>query len=96
VTSDEGTVRLKTEDVRDSSELLGKNGGYGYSSRVPLAGLTLGLYVLKVEARSRLGQEPAANRQVPFRIVAPDSRELSSSLQLSGGLELSSGEGKSK
>jgi VWFA-related protein len=75
VTSDEGKVMFKTEDVRDSSELQGKSGGYGYSSRVPLDGLTPGIYVLKVEARSRLGQGPTANRQVQFRIVEPASVE---------------------
>ncbi len=76
VTSDEGNVMFKTEDVRDSSELQGKSGGYGYSSRVPLDGLTPGLYVLKVEARSRLGQGPTASREVQFRIVEPASPEL--------------------
>jgi VWFA-related protein len=75
VTSDEGKVMFKAEDVRDSSDLQGKSGGYGYSSRVPLAGLTPGIYVLKVEARSRLGQGPTANRQVQFRIVEPASLE---------------------
>ncbi len=76
VTSDEGNVMFKTEDVRDSSELQGKSGGYGYSSRVPLDGLTPGLYVLKVEARSRLGQGPTASREVQFRIVEPASPEI--------------------
>ena len=33
--------------------------------------LAPGLYVLKVEARSRLGQGPTADRQVQFRIVEP-------------------------
>jgi VWFA-related protein len=78
VTSDEGNVKFKTEDVRDSSELQGKSGGYGYSSRVPLDGLTPGIYVLKVEARSRLGQGPTASRQVQFRIAEPASPELTS------------------
>jgi VWFA-related protein len=75
VTSDEGKVMFNAEDVRDSSELQGKSGGYGYSSRVPLDGLAPGLYVLKVEARSRLGQGPTASRQVQFRIVEPDRPE---------------------
>jgi VWFA-related protein len=69
VTADEGKVMFKAEDVRDSSELQGKSGGYGYGLRVPFDGLTPGIYVLKVEARSRLGQGPTANRQVQFRIV---------------------------
>jgi len=75
VTADEGKVVFKTEDVRDSSELQGKTGGYGYTTRVPLQGMTPGIYVLKVEARSRLGQGPTTNRQVQFRIVEPTSQE---------------------
>ncbi|MEO8257824.1 MAG: VWA domain-containing protein [Acidobacteriota bacterium] len=70
VTADEGNELFKSEDTRDSSELQGKSGGYGYSTRVPLAGMSPGLYVLKVEARSRLGQGPTTNRQVQFRIEA--------------------------
>jgi len=69
VTADEGKELFKSEDTRDSSELQGKSGGYGYSTRVPLQGMPPGLYVLKVEARSRLGQGPTANRQVQFRIA---------------------------
>jgi VWFA-related protein len=75
VTSDEGKVMFTAADVRDSSELQGKSGGYGYGSPVPLDGLTPGIYVLKVEARSRLGQGPTANRQVQFRIAEPASLE---------------------
>jgi hypothetical protein len=45
---------------------------------VPLGGLTPGLYVLKVEARSRLGQGATANREVQFRIVDPASLASSS------------------
>jgi VWFA-related protein len=75
VTADEGKVLFKAEDVRDSSELQGKTGGYGYSTRVPLEGMPPGLYVLKVEARSRLGQGPTTNRQVQFRITEPTSQE---------------------
>jgi len=75
VTADEGKELFKSEDVRDSSELQGKTGGYGYSTRVPLRGIPAGLYVLKVEARSRLGQGQTANRQVQFQIVEPTSQE---------------------
>ena len=54
VTTDEGKVLFKTDEVRDSTDLGGKRGGYGYAARVPLKDLALGSYVLKVEARSRL------------------------------------------
>jgi VWFA-related protein len=69
VTADEGKVVFKTDDVRDSSELQGQRGGYGYSARIPLAGMPPGLYVLKVEARSRIGDNPTTDRQVQFRIA---------------------------
>ena len=73
VTADEGKVLFKTDETRDSADLQGKSGGYGYSTRVPLMGLAPGLYVLKVEARSRLGASPTADRQLQFRILEPPS-----------------------
>ena len=69
VRSDEGTVVFKQEEERRSAELQGASGGYGYQARLPLSDLKPGLYVLTVEARSRLGEHPAAVRQVPFRVV---------------------------
>jgi hypothetical protein len=68
VTSDEGKVMFKTDETRDSSDIQGKSGGYGYATRVPLKDLPPGLYVLKVEARSRLGASPSVDRQVQFQI----------------------------
>ena len=44
-------------------------GGYGYGARVRLAGFEPGLYVLKVEARSRLVSSEPVVRQVLFRVV---------------------------
>ncbi|MEQ1726872.1 MAG: VWA domain-containing protein [Vicinamibacterales bacterium] len=70
VLTDEGKPVFKVEDVRDSSELGGAKGGYGYTTRVPLTDLAPGLYVLNVDARSRLGNDNVANRQVQFRVVA--------------------------
>ena len=69
VLTDEGRVLFKTEEVRDSSELQGAKGGYGYTGRVPLSEIAPGSYVLNVEARSRLGDSPSAKRQVQFTIV---------------------------
>ena len=37
VLTDEGRVLYKNEEVRDSSELQGAKGGFGYTSRVPLS-----------------------------------------------------------
>jgi VWFA-related protein len=70
VLTDEGRVLFKNEETRDSSELQGAKGGYGYTSRVPLSEIAPGTYVLNVEARSRLGDSPATKRQVQFTIVS--------------------------
>ncbi len=70
VLTDEGKPVFKTEDERDSAELQGAKGGFGYTARVPLSELQPGLYVLNVEARSRLGNNTSITRQVQFRIVA--------------------------
>ncbi len=58
VTTDEGKVMFKTDETRDSSDLGGKNGGYGYTARIPMKDLAPGRYVLKVEAKSRLKNTP--------------------------------------
>jgi VWFA-related protein len=69
VLTDEGRVLYKNEESRDSSELQGAKGGYGYTSRVPLSEIVPGSYVLNVEARSRLGDSLSTKRQVQFTIV---------------------------
>jgi len=69
VLTDEGRVLYKNEESRDSSELQGAKGGYGYTSRVPLSEIAPGSYVLNVEARSRIGDSPSTKRQVQFTIV---------------------------
>jgi VWFA-related protein len=75
VTADEGKVMFKTDEVRDSSDLGGKSGGYGYTAHLPMKDLAPGRYVLKVEARSRLGKTAPASREVEFTVeparVAP-------------------------
>ena len=70
VLTDEGKPVFKVEDTRDSSDLGDAKGGYGYTTRVPLSDLAPGLYVLNVDAKSRLGNDNVANRQVQFRVVA--------------------------
>ena len=71
VTTDEGKVLFKTDEMRDSSDLGGKRGGYGYTTRVPLKDLAPGSYVLKVEARSRLKDTPPVARELQFTVEAP-------------------------
>jgi VWFA-related protein len=71
VRSDTGTVLFMNEEERASTELQGQRGGYGYTGRIPLTDLPPGPYVLKVEARSRLGDHTAASREVRFTVTAP-------------------------
>jgi VWFA-related protein len=70
ITTDEGKVVFKTDDLRDSSELQGKRDRYLYPARIPLKDLAPGSYVLQVAARSRLGQGITADRQVRIGIVS--------------------------
>jgi hypothetical protein len=69
VTSDDGKVVYKTDEERSSADLLGKRGGYGYTAQIPIKDLPPGSYVLKVEARSRLGQGATVGREVQFTVV---------------------------
>jgi len=71
VTTDEGKVLFKTDEMRDSADLGGKRGGYGYTTRIPLKDLALGSYVLKVEAKSRVKDVPPAARELQFTVEAP-------------------------
>ena len=71
VTSDEGKVMFKTEETRESSDLGGQRGGYGYVTTIPLKDLPPAKYVLKVAAKSRLGQTPAAEREVRIEVAPP-------------------------
>jgi VWFA-related protein len=73
--ADDGRVLFTTEDERSSEELGGARGGYGYTARVPLKEIPPGVYVLRVEAKSRLsGSKPAA-RDVQIRVwPAPQPR----------------------
>jgi VWFA-related protein len=71
VTTDEGKVLFKTDETRDSADLGGKRGGYGYTTRVPLKDLALGSYVLKVEAKSRVKDVPPVARELQFTVEAP-------------------------
>jgi hypothetical protein len=69
VITDEGRVLYKNEETRDSSELQGAKGAYGFSARVPLTELAPGTYVLQVEAKSRLQPDTSAVRQVQITIL---------------------------
>jgi VWFA-related protein len=71
ITTDEGKVMFKTDETRDSADLGGKSGGYGYVTTIPLKDLPPAKYVLKVSAKSRLGQTPAAERDIRIEVAPP-------------------------
>lgn len=68
VLADDGRVLQTTSDQRKSEELQGASGGYGYTTKIPLSNLAPGRYVLRVSAKSLLGNSEAVAREVEFRI----------------------------
>lgn len=68
IVADDGKVMFSKSDVRDSAELHGGAGGYGYTTTIPLTGFAPGRYVLRVEGKSRLGGAPGVAREVEFRV----------------------------
>jgi hypothetical protein len=65
VQASDGRVVFKNEQQRTNEELASAR---GVSTRIPLKALSPGLYVLTVEARSRLGNPEPVSQLVQFRI----------------------------
>ena len=68
VLADDGKVVLTQADQRKSEELQGASGGYGYTTKLPLSPLAPGRYVLRITAKSFLGNTPPVSREVEFRV----------------------------
>lgn len=66
-----GQTVFQTREERDSSELSGNAGGYGFTARVPLKDVAPGRYVLRVEAQSRIGDRPLVARETIVRVLEP-------------------------
>jgi VWFA-related protein len=64
-----GQAVFQTREERDSSELAGTSGGYGFSKRIPLADIAPGLYVLRVEAVSRIAERPTVSRETLVTVL---------------------------
>jgi len=64
-----GQSVFETREERDSSELKGSAGGYGFAVRIPLKDVAPGLYVLRVDAQSRLGDRPSTARETVIRVL---------------------------
>jgi hypothetical protein len=70
VKAEGGQTAFQTREERDSSELAGSAGGYGFQARVPLRKIDPGLYVLRVEATAQAADRPTVSREMVFRVVA--------------------------
>jgi VWFA-related protein len=66
-----GQTVFQAREEHDSSELAGSAGGYGFQARIPLKGFAPGLYVLRVEAITRVGDRPTTAREIVFRVSQP-------------------------
>ena len=71
VKAEGGQTVFQTRADHDSSELAGSAGGYGFEARAPLKGFAPGLYVLRVEAISQIGDRPSVSKEIVFRVAAP-------------------------
>ena len=67
VHADYGTQVFTSTVERSSRDLVAARGGYPALTRIPLAGVAPGRYVLTVEARSRLGGDPV-KRELEFQV----------------------------
>jgi hypothetical protein len=64
-----GQSVFQTSEERDSAELKGSGGGYGFTARIPLKDVAPGLYVVRVEAQSQLGDRPSVTRETVIRVA---------------------------
>jgi VWFA-related protein len=71
-----GQTMFQTREERDSSELAGSSGGYGFSARIPLRDIPPGMYVLRVQAESRIAERTSVSRETIINVlpgIAPSS-----------------------
>jgi hypothetical protein len=68
VRADEGRVVFNKHEERSSEELHGTPGGFGYTFRMPLQGWAPGLYVLEIEAKSRVSGSEPVTRLIQFEV----------------------------
>jgi hypothetical protein len=80
-----GQTVFQTREERDSSELAGSGGGYGFATRVPLRDIAEGLYVLRVEAQTTVGDRPSVARETVVNVVSSPSAPSSAAVPNSSG-----------
>ena len=64
-----GQSVFQTREERDSSELQGSSGGYGFAAKIPLRDVPPGLYVIRVEAESQIGERLSVARETIVNIL---------------------------
>ena len=68
VKADDGHVVFTNSAERSTEDLHGTPGGFGYSVRIPMTGWDPGLYVLSIEAKSRIGNAKPISRTIEIRV----------------------------
>jgi VWFA-related protein len=68
VRADDGRVVFNRHEERSSEELHGAPGGFGFTFRIPLQGWAPGLYVLEIEAQTRLNAAAPVTRVIQFEV----------------------------
>ena len=68
VKADDGRVVFTHSQAYSSEELHGKPGGFGFAARIQMPGWTPGLYVLTLEAKSRLGKAEPLSKMIQFEV----------------------------
>jgi VWFA-related protein len=69
VKAEGGQQVFQTSEERDSADLKGSAGGYGFDARIPLKQFAPGLYVLRVEGTARVGDRNTTAREIVFRVA---------------------------
>lgn len=68
VRADDGRVVFNHSVERSTDELHGTPGGFGFTERIPVQNWTPGLYVLQIDAKSRLNDIAPASRVIQFEV----------------------------
>ncbi len=68
VTADDGRAVISHTDTRGSDELQARGDGFGHVRTMPLADLTPGRYVARVEARGLVSDGGSAARELEFTV----------------------------
>jgi VWFA-related protein len=68
VIAGDGQVVFTAGDERSTDELQGKKGGFGYTTKIPLAPFPPGRYLLRVEAQALVSKGATVARELEFRV----------------------------